>query len=166
MGFPPINSPPCALVPATILVFFSGSFTLLFLLPPLNMSVPGPILSPYSPHLPWPSSCTHANNYQFLPQSRLLPPAPSSLPTSTRRLHLGVSVAARAQDSQLALPLLLCPPGQEGTPSHEPNHWYHPWPPATNLSRFFLPNSSRIYSLLSKPVTTQPVVTGNSHYLD
>lgn len=98
-GFPPINSPPCALVPATIFIFSQAPSCLLFLLPPLKMSAPGPILSPHSPHLPGP-----VHSHMPITPNSSVQPAPSSfhsLPTSMRCLHLDVSVVSHTQDSQL-----------------------------------------------------------------
>lgn len=45
------------------------------------------------------------------------------------------------------------------------NHSNHPWPVVTNFSRFFLPNSSGIYPLISKPMTIKLVGTINNPYL-
>ena len=79
-GFPPINSPSLCSGPCHYFHFSSGSF-MSSLYPPTfknecSRAHPVPPLSPP----PRPSSFTHANNSEFLSQSRLLPPAPTHFP--------------------------------------------------------------------------------------
>lgn len=130
--FLPLTPPPCALVPATIFILSQAPSCLLFLLPRLKMSAPGPILSPHSPHLPGP---VHSHTLITL-NSYLSPDCSLQLPTHfSPQWDVSIWMSQWFLTFRILswiLPLLLCSPGQERTPYHEPNHSYHPLPPATN----------------------------------
>lgn len=111
---PPINSPPCALVPATIFILSQAPSCLPFSPPTFKNECPRAHLVPPFSHLPGPvhpHTLITLNSYLSPDCS---PPAPNSLLTSMRCLYLDVSVVSHTQDSQLDSALLPAPPGQKG----------------------------------------------------